>query len=107
MEWTKTLDSVLKLDFDTVIPGHGPVGTKQDLVAFRNLLEKTRNRVHEMNAANKSKEEIGNMLAERIPLDSSAPQKLTGWACCGDAIGRTRPDRSATNLWEPEIGSGI
>ena len=62
MEWTKTLDSVLKLDFDAVIPGHGPVGTKQDLMAFRNLLEKTRNRVHEMNAANKSKEEIGNML---------------------------------------------
>ncbi len=62
MEWTKTLDNVLKLDFDTVIPGHGPVGTKQDLVAFRNLLEKTRNRVHEMNAVNKSKDEIGNML---------------------------------------------
>lgn len=62
MEWTKTLDSVLKLDFDTVIPGHGPVGTKQDLAAFRNLLERTLNRVHEMNAAKKSKEEIGNML---------------------------------------------
>jgi cyclase len=62
MEWTRTLDSVLKLDFDTIIPGHGPVGTKQDLVEFRNLLERTRNRVHEMNAANKSKEEIGNVL---------------------------------------------
>jgi cyclase len=62
MEWTKTLDSVLKLEFDTVIPGHGPVGTKQDLVAFRNLLERTRNRVHELNAAKKSKEEVGNML---------------------------------------------
>jgi len=62
MEWTKTLDSVLKLDFDTVIPGHGPVGTKQDLVAFRNLLERTRQRVHELNAAKKSKDEIGKML---------------------------------------------
>ena len=62
MEWTKTLDSVLKLDFDTIVPGHGPVGTKQDLAAFRTLLERTRNRVHEMNAAKKSKDEIGNML---------------------------------------------
>jgi glyoxylase-like metal-dependent hydrolase (beta-lactamase superfamily II) len=62
MEWTKTLDSVLKLDFDTIIPGHGPVGSKQDLVAFRNLLERTRNRVHELNVANKSKDQIGNML---------------------------------------------
>ena len=25
LEWTKTLDGMLKLDFDTVIPGHGPV----------------------------------------------------------------------------------
>lgn len=62
MEWTKTLDDVLKLDFDTIIPGHGPVGTKQDLVAFRNLLVKTRDRVHEMNQAKKSKEEIAMML---------------------------------------------
>ena len=62
MEWTKTLDDVLKLDFDTIVPGHGPVGTKKDLVAFRDLLEKTRNRVHEMNGAGKSKDEIGKML---------------------------------------------
>ncbi|MEO8051914.1 MAG: MBL fold metallo-hydrolase [Acidobacteriota bacterium] len=62
MEWTKTLDNVLKLDFDTIIPGHGAVGSKQDLVAFRNLLVKTRDRVHEMNAASKSKDEIANML---------------------------------------------
>jgi cyclase len=62
IEWTKTLDNVLKLDFDTIIPGHGPVGTKQDLVAFRNLLEKTRGRVHELNQAKKSKDEIGKML---------------------------------------------
>jgi len=31
-------------------------------VAFRNLLERTRNRVHEMNASGKSKDEIGKML---------------------------------------------
>lgn len=62
MEWTKTLDDVLKLDFDTVIPGHGPVGTKQDLVAFRDLLVKTRTRVHELNLEKKSKAEIAKML---------------------------------------------
>jgi hypothetical protein len=28
-EWTKTLDAALKLDFDTAIPGHGLVTTKQ------------------------------------------------------------------------------
>jgi cyclase len=35
MEWTKTLDGALSLDFDTVVPGHGPVSTKADVRAFR------------------------------------------------------------------------
>ena len=34
-EYTKTLDAVLQLDFDTVVPGHGTVGTKQELRTFR------------------------------------------------------------------------
>ena len=29
-EWTKTLDGALQLDFNTVIPGHGPVSTRED-----------------------------------------------------------------------------
>jgi cyclase len=35
LEWTKTLDGALSLDFDTVIPGHGPLATKDDVVGFR------------------------------------------------------------------------
>jgi glyoxylase-like metal-dependent hydrolase (beta-lactamase superfamily II) len=34
LDWTKTLDGVLKLDFDTVIPGHGPVTNKAALAQF-------------------------------------------------------------------------
>ena len=30
-EWTKTLDGVLGLDFDAVVPGHGNVTTKAEL----------------------------------------------------------------------------
>jgi glyoxylase-like metal-dependent hydrolase (beta-lactamase superfamily II) len=39
VEWVKTLDQVLKLDFDTAIPGHGndPL-TKADVQAFRDKL---------------------------------------------------------------------
>jgi cyclase len=36
--WDETLDQALKLDFDKVIPGHGPVGTKADLVKWRATL---------------------------------------------------------------------
>ena len=35
VDWPKTLDSVLKLDFDTVIPNRGNPGTRTDLEAAR------------------------------------------------------------------------
>ena len=35
MEWTKTLDGALSLEVEAVIPGHGPVSTKDDVRAFR------------------------------------------------------------------------
>ena len=38
-EWAQTIDNVLELEFETVIPGHGPVMTRADLMAFRDNLE--------------------------------------------------------------------
>lgn len=35
MEWTATLDGMLSLDFDTVIPGHGPVLTRANVEEFQ------------------------------------------------------------------------
>jgi len=63
LEWTKTLDEVMKLDFDTVIPGHGPVSKREDIVKFRGMMEAMRNRVRSMNREKKSKDEIAKMLA--------------------------------------------
>ena len=45
LDWTRTLDGALTLDFDTVIPGHGPVSTRDDVVKFRGDLETMRNRL--------------------------------------------------------------
>src|SRR5712691_8472105 len=42
VEWTKTLDAAMKLDFDTVIPGHGPVTDRAGLLSYRNSVEKLR-----------------------------------------------------------------
>jgi glyoxylase-like metal-dependent hydrolase (beta-lactamase superfamily II) len=36
--WPATLDAVLALDFDTVVPGHGPLATRADLVRFRDFM---------------------------------------------------------------------
>jgi glyoxylase-like metal-dependent hydrolase (beta-lactamase superfamily II) len=45
LDWTTTLDRLLALDFETVIPGHGPVSTRDDVVKFRADLETMRNRI--------------------------------------------------------------
>jgi glyoxylase-like metal-dependent hydrolase (beta-lactamase superfamily II) len=61
-EWTHTLDSALQLDFDTVVPGHGVVTTKQEMRKFRDGTLALRNRVHEMLVQKKSRDDIAKML---------------------------------------------
>jgi cyclase len=63
--WAQTLDEALKLDFDTVIPGHGPVTTKAGLLAYRNNVEKLRNRAASLIHEGKTQDEVGQvMIAE-------------------------------------------
>jgi cyclase len=65
VEWIKTLDAALKQDFDTVIPGHGPVTNKAGLRAYRDNIEKLRLRAASMIREGKGQEEVGNvMIAE-------------------------------------------
>jgi glyoxylase-like metal-dependent hydrolase (beta-lactamase superfamily II) len=63
VEWTKTLDDALKLDFDTVIPGHGPVTDKAGLLTYRNNVEKLRSRATALIHDGKSQEEVGAVMA--------------------------------------------
>lgn len=46
--WTQTLDAALQLDFDTIIPGHGPLATRADLVAFNEDVAAMRERIGEL-----------------------------------------------------------
>ena len=65
VEWTKTLDAAMKLDFDTVIPGHGPVTNKDGLLTYRNNVEKLRTRAGGLIREGKSQEDVGKvMMAE-------------------------------------------
>ena len=47
VDWTKTLDGILNSgwDFDTVIPGHGPIMKKADLAQYRQDFGKMQTRV--------------------------------------------------------------
>jgi len=62
LEWTATLDEALKMDFDTVIPGHGPIAKKADLLAYRNNIEKLKTRVTGLLRQNASKDEIAKVM---------------------------------------------
>jgi len=64
LDWSTTMDEMLKLDFDTVIPGHGPVSTKADLAKFRADLETMRNRLAGLVKAGQSKAEIAKILED-------------------------------------------
>jgi cyclase len=66
---TKTLDGVLKWDFDVVVPGHGPVGKRADIMKWRAEIEKLRNRLTEMVHQGKSKDEVTKMLIDEFGWD--------------------------------------
>jgi cyclase len=62
MDWTRTLDGAMTLDFDTVIPGHGPVSTKQDVAQFRSDLQTMRTRLVDMVRDGKTKADVLKVL---------------------------------------------
>jgi hypothetical protein len=65
-EWTRTLDRVLQLDFDTVVPGHGVVTTKQEMRNFRDKTDALRSLVQSMLAEGKTRDEISAMLQKEF-----------------------------------------
>ena len=58
LEWTRTLDRTLQLDFDTVIPGHGPVTTKADLTRFNADIAAMRLRLQTMIKSGASRDQV-------------------------------------------------
>lgn len=82
VEWIKTIDAALKLDFDVAIPGHGPVMNKADLEAYRNKIEIVRQRVRELVRKGVSKDQF---LAQ-LKLDD------LGWSVTPNSLaGRSMP----------------
>lgn len=60
--WTATLDEALKLDFDRVIPGHGPIMKRADLIAWKTSFEKVRERITKLKRDGKNVKEAGAQL---------------------------------------------
>jgi cyclase len=64
VEWTKTLDGVLNSswNYDTVIPGHGPVSNKDGLIKYKTTVETTRTKVIGMLREGKNKDDVTKTL---------------------------------------------
>jgi cyclase len=57
-DWTLSINDILKMDFDTAIPGHGPMVTKAQVAEMRNKMVAIQERVRGLNREKKSQEEI-------------------------------------------------
>lgn len=66
MDWDRSIDEVLKMDFDVAIPGHGPMVTKAQVVEIRDKMVAIQQRVRMMNREGKSAEEIGAALTKEF-----------------------------------------
>lgn len=62
IEWSTTLERTLALSFDTVVPGHGPVATKADLVGFAVEVAAMRGRLTDLIREGGSRAEIVTVL---------------------------------------------
>jgi glyoxylase-like metal-dependent hydrolase (beta-lactamase superfamily II) len=71
-DWGKTLDEVLKLDFDTVIPGHGPVSKRQYLIDYRDVATKIPQTVISMMRDGKNKDDIAKVFTANGGLFANA-----------------------------------
>ena len=62
----RTLDEVAKLDFDTLIGGHGPVLSKAEFLKYRDRIAAIRDRFRALNRERKTQDEITQTLLKEF-----------------------------------------
>ena len=65
-DWTKSIDDILKMDFEIAIPGHGPIVNKNQVVEIRNKFVAIQQRVRALNREKKNQEEIAATLMKEF-----------------------------------------
>ena len=77
LDWSKALSEVLKLDFDTAIPGHGndPM-TKADVAAFQKKIDLIGKKAIELRKKGVAKDMIRQQIQAEVP--EMAPWMMTG-----------------------------
>jgi glyoxylase-like metal-dependent hydrolase (beta-lactamase superfamily II) len=79
VDWDRSIDEVLKMDFDIAIPGHGPVVTKAQIAEIRGKMLAIQQRLRTMNREGKSAEEIAAALTKEFnftPFGNQIPAMM-------------------------------
>ncbi|MEO5925104.1 MAG: MBL fold metallo-hydrolase [Bryobacteraceae bacterium] len=66
VEWTHVIDETAKLDFDTIIPGHGPVSDPAGLAKWRAAFVAMRDRIQGMVRKGESKDAVSKVLLDEF-----------------------------------------
>jgi len=75
-EWIDSLKRVEAMSFDVLAPGHGPLGTKADAVAYRELMEELRADVTRLAREGKSLDDIKKAVTMEKYKDWSGYQQM-------------------------------
>lgn len=70
--WTKTLDALLAMDVERIIPGHGPLSTKKDLQEMKEYLLLFDAKARELAAGSKDVDAMAAELKKVLPKRSLA-----------------------------------
>ena len=89
--WPDTLAEAVKLDFDRVIPGHGPISAKADISKWSEAFGAARQKVSDWKRQGKTKEEVvAAFTTEEIPgwkpSNAAAPRQWRSVAGYYDEI---------------------
>ncbi len=66
-EWVKVLDYILTMDVDTIIPGHGPVSGKQDIIDMKKYIIAFDKKAKELASESDNLEYIVSEIKKAVP----------------------------------------
>ncbi|ABB31746.1 beta-lactamase domain protein [Geobacter metallireducens RCH3] len=65
--WAKTLDAILAMDVERIVPGHGPLSTKKDLQEMKEYLRLFDAKARDLVATGKDVDTVAAQLAKVLP----------------------------------------
>jgi glyoxylase-like metal-dependent hydrolase (beta-lactamase superfamily II) len=68
IEFVKTIDAMLRLDFDTAIPGHGKIMTKAEVMAYKARFEEMNRRMRDLIRDGVPKNQLATLAQVRSAL---------------------------------------